>query len=94
MKNEKMWIGGKWIDAVSGKTYPMSNPATEVEIAQIPLGGQDDVNKAVEAARKAFPIWSQKSQMERSQILIKIATVFAKALNWPRIDKISDMARR
>ena len=74
MKKEyKMWINGKWAAAESGKTYPVFNPATEEEIAQIPSGGKAEVDKAVEAARKAFPIWSKKSQLERSQICLKIA---------------------
>ena len=75
MKQYKMWIGGKWIDAESGKTYPVFNPATEAEIAQVPLGGKADVDKAVAAARKAFPIWSKKSQAERSDIAMKIAAL-------------------
>ena len=75
MKQYKMWIGGKWVDAESGKTYPVFNPATEAEIAQVPLGGKADVDKAVAAARKAFPIWSKKSQAERSQIAMKIAAL-------------------
>ncbi len=72
MKEPKMWIGGKWVNAVSGKTYKAFNPATEEEIAQIPQGDERDVAKAAEAARNAFPIWSKKSQSERSNILIKI----------------------
>ena len=75
MKQYKMWIGGKWVDAESGKTYPVFNPATEAEIAQVPLGGKADVDKAVAAARKAFPIWSKKPQAERSQIAMKIAAL-------------------
>ena len=64
-----MWINGKWVDAESGKTYPVFNPATEGEITQIPLGDMAEVDKAVEAARKAFPVWSKKSQLERSHIV-------------------------
>ena len=75
MKQYKMWIAGKWVDAESGKTYPVFNPATEAEIAQVPLGGKADVDKAVEAARKAFPIWSKKPQAERSEIAMKIAAI-------------------
>ena len=75
MKQYKMWIGGKWVDAGSGKTYPVFNPATKAEIAQVPLSGQADVDKAVAAARKAFPIWSKKSQAERSDIAMKIAAL-------------------
>jgi acyl-CoA reductase-like NAD-dependent aldehyde dehydrogenase len=75
MKQYKMWIGGKFVDADSGKTYPVYNPATEEEIAQIPMGGESDVDKAVAAARKAFPVWSKKTQIERSQFSLKIAAV-------------------
>jgi acyl-CoA reductase-like NAD-dependent aldehyde dehydrogenase len=75
MTEYKMWIAGKWVDAESGKTYPVFNPATEAEIAQVPLGGKADVDKAVEAAKKAFPIWSKKSQADRSQIVMKIAAL-------------------
>lgn len=75
MSQYKMWIGGKWVDAESGKTYPVFNPATEMEIAQVPLGSKADVDKAVAAARKALPIWSKKSQGDRSQIVLKLAAL-------------------
>ena len=75
MKQYKMWIGGKWVDAESGKKYPVFNPATEEIIAELPLGGKADVDKAVIAARNAFPIWSKKPQAERSQISMKIAAM-------------------
>ena len=58
MKQYKMWIGGNWVDAESGKTYPVYNPATEEEIARVALGDGSDVDKAVTAARKALPVWS------------------------------------
>ncbi len=75
MSQYKMWIGGKWVDAESGKTYPVFNPATGAEIAQVPLGGVADVDKAVAAARKALPTWSKKSQMERSNTVLKIGAL-------------------
>jgi acyl-CoA reductase-like NAD-dependent aldehyde dehydrogenase len=73
MSQYKMWIGGKWVYAESHQTYPVYNPATEEEIARLPLGGKVDVDKAVEAAKKAFPAWSKKSQSERCQIMARIA---------------------
>jgi acyl-CoA reductase-like NAD-dependent aldehyde dehydrogenase len=89
MSQFKMWIGGKWVDAESGKTYPVFNPATEEIIAQLPLGGKTDVDKAVEAARKAFPIWSKKPQAERSQIAMKIAAMLREnAKELGRIDTL------
>ena len=62
MKRPRMWIGGKWVEAASGKTFPLINPANQEEIGQAPLGGPADVDKAVKAAQDAFPIWSAKTQ--------------------------------
>jgi acyl-CoA reductase-like NAD-dependent aldehyde dehydrogenase len=72
MREHKMWIDGKWLSAALGKTLTTVNPSTEEEIARIPLGGAEDVNKAVAAARRALPLWSQKPQAERSRILSRI----------------------
>jgi acyl-CoA reductase-like NAD-dependent aldehyde dehydrogenase len=69
-----MWIDGKLTDAESGKTYTVVNPATEEVIARVPLGDKADADKAVAAARRALPPWLKKSQAERSQIMIQIAT--------------------
>ena len=72
MDTYRMWIGGKYVEAESGMTYGVINPATGEEIARVPLGGQAEVDKAVEAATKAFPEWSGKSQPERSAVLNRI----------------------
>jgi len=68
-----MYIGGKWVNAVSGKTYTAVNPATEEVVAEIPLGGQADVDLAVAAARKAFPVWAGMPPAERCRLLEKMA---------------------
>jgi acyl-CoA reductase-like NAD-dependent aldehyde dehydrogenase len=73
LKKYQMWIGGEWVDAASGKTLPNFNPTTEEEIGRIALGDAEDVDKAVKAAQKAFPIWSKFPQMERNRILQKIS---------------------
>ena len=75
MEKFQMWIGGKWIGAASGKTYRALNPATEKEIAEIPLGDKTDVDKAVAAARKAFPFWSRTPQSERSRAVEHLAAL-------------------
>lgn len=72
MESLKMWIGGQWVDAESGKTFSTYNPATGEDLGKVPLADKADVDKAVKAAREAFPIWSNKTQMERSAIMIKI----------------------
>ena len=73
MLNYQMLINGEWVDAESGKTMTVINPANEEVIATIPMGDEADVNKAVIAARKAFPAWSKKTQAERSRMVFKIA---------------------
>jgi acyl-CoA reductase-like NAD-dependent aldehyde dehydrogenase len=80
MQSYKMLIDGKWVDSETGQTFKVVNPATEEEIAEVPLGGKAEVDKAVAAAAKAFPMWSGKSQDERSKILLKFATEVEKYL--------------
>lgn len=73
MENYKMWIGGKWVDAESGKSFPVVNPANEKEFARVAIAGDTEVNIAVEAARNAFPIWSKYPVSERANVLNRIA---------------------
>jgi acyl-CoA reductase-like NAD-dependent aldehyde dehydrogenase len=75
MQEYKMWINGKWMDAESGKTFSVINPANGEEFAKAPLGGKPEVDKAVDAALKAFPAWSKTSQSDRSKIMFDIAAV-------------------
>jgi acyl-CoA reductase-like NAD-dependent aldehyde dehydrogenase len=75
MENHKMWIGGQWVDAASGKTFAVINPANGEELGRAPLGGEADVNKAVESAQSAFPLWSAKLQPERSRAVSRLAAI-------------------
>ncbi len=78
MQKYQMFIGGKWVTPQSGKTFPTFNPTTGEEIAQIPLAGQTEIDMAVTAARQAYPEWSQKTQTERSKIVLRVAEAFRK----------------
>jgi acyl-CoA reductase-like NAD-dependent aldehyde dehydrogenase len=73
MQDYKMLIGGEWVDAESGKTFITTNPATGEELARVPLAGKKDVDRAVRAARAAYPAWSKLKQAQRSAILNKVA---------------------
>jgi len=68
-----MWIDGKWVDADSGRTFRTYNPHNGDAIAEVPLAGKSDVDKAVAAARRAFPAWSRKTQEDRSACVARIA---------------------
>ena len=69
----KLWIGGEWVVPESGKTFAVYNPTTGEELDQMPLAGHKEVDMAVAAARKAFPVWSQATQEERSKAMLRIA---------------------
>ncbi len=73
MQSFQMFIDGKFVEAKSGRKTKAINPATEEVIAEFPSGGKEDINLAVAAAKKAFPVWSKKSMRERGEILNKFA---------------------
>src|SRR5207244_9616374 len=65
----KFYIDGKWVDPVEPKSLDVDNPTTEQVSGKIALGAAADVDRAVEAARKAFATWSQTSREERLDVL-------------------------
>jgi aldehyde dehydrogenase (NAD+) len=75
VKDQKLFIDGKWLDSVSGKTFETLNPATGAAICQVAEGDKADVDLAVKAARKAFEAgpWSKMSAAERGRLLHKLA---------------------
>ena len=74
----KFYIDGKWVNPVETKTVSTVNPATEEISGTIALGTAADVDRAVKAARKAFPIWSKTSREERLQVLERILVEYQK----------------
>src|SRR6266446_8682425 len=72
---QPLLIGGKWLDSVSGKTFPTMNPATGEVICQVAEGDKADVDLAVKAARKAFEDgpWAKMHASERGRLLNKLA---------------------
>ena len=73
VKTYQQFIGGQWVDAASGETQAVENPAVYEEIARVPVSGQEDVNRAVEAAAAAFENWSLTTPQTRSLALLKVA---------------------
>ena len=69
----KNFVGGEWVDAVEGATMDVLNPATGEKIAEVPRGTQADVDRAVEAAKKALPEWLDSTPGERMEVLLKLA---------------------
>lgn len=84
MHNLQFYIDGKWVDPVERRVIPIVNPATEEIYSEIAIGGVEDVNRAVQAARKAFPAYSATSREERLALLEAIVAAFE-----PRRDELA-----
>ncbi|MCI0627797.1 MAG: aldehyde dehydrogenase [Acidobacteria bacterium] len=71
----QMYIGGKWVDSTSGKTFPSENPATGKIWAEISEANAADVDQAVRAARAAFESgpWSDMTGSQRRDLLLRFA---------------------
>ena len=90
-KTYGLWIGGKEVPALAGKTFETRNPATGEVIARCAEAGPEDVDRAVEAAQAAFPVWSKKSPAERAEVLLKIAdAIDARADELARIETMDN----
>jgi betaine-aldehyde dehydrogenase len=66
-------IGSEPVDPVDGQTEPIVNPATGEVIAHAPVSSAADVERAVRAARAAFPEWAATTPGERANALLKLA---------------------
>lgn len=75
MKSYKLFIDGKWVNSSSKETFISINPANEKPIASFQKGNQDDVDKAVTAAKKAYKTWRLVPPPKRGAILFKFAEI-------------------
>lgn len=72
----KFYINGEWVAPVEPRSFAVINPATEEPAAQISLGSARDVDKAVAAAKAAFPAYSRSSKEERLALLQKVVEAY------------------
>jgi acyl-CoA reductase-like NAD-dependent aldehyde dehydrogenase len=68
-------IGGEWTEASSGETFEDNDPFTGDVVASVPAGTREDARRAIEAAAKAFPAWSQTPPAQRQRIFLKAADI-------------------
>lgn len=78
-KPKRMLIDGKWLEAASGKTFETINPSTGEVLATVAEGDSEDIDRAVDAARRAFDgPWSKFKPFERQNLLLKLADLVEK----------------
>ncbi|MBU2662849.1 aldehyde dehydrogenase family protein [Actinoplanes bogorensis] len=79
-----LYIGGEWVSSSSPATIAVENPATEEVLAHVPEGTEADVDRAVAAARAAFPAWAVSS--ERAAVLDRLhSSLSARAAEIARV---------
>jgi len=69
----KLLIGGNWVDGVARSTIDVIDPFSGKKIAAVAEAQEEDVDRAVEAAERAFPAWSRLAAHERGRLLLKLA---------------------
>ena len=81
LEKKNFYIDGKWVNPINKTELQVIDPATEKSCATISLGGKEDVNAAVIAAKKAFETWSFASKEERIKLLEKLYEIYKKRWN-------------
>ncbi|MCY4371611.1 MAG: aldehyde dehydrogenase [bacterium] len=67
------FIGGEFTDPSSGETFESISPIDNKPIATVARGGPDDIDRAAQAARAAFPAWASMDPAERRKVLYRVA---------------------
>ena len=70
---DQAYIDGAWVDADSGATFPVVDPATGATIADVPRLGAAETRRAIEAAQRALPGWKHRTAKDRARILRRLA---------------------
>ena len=81
VKRLKYFVNGKWEESKTTKYMDIWNPSTGGKIAETPCCTEDEVLKAIEAAKNAFPSWSNTSAIKRAQVLYKFRDLLEKNLD-------------
>lgn len=88
VKNYRLFIDGRWVDSISGRTFESFNPATDEVNAIVAEAGPEDVDLAVKAARRAFESgpWAEMAPGDRGRLLNKVAQAL-----WAKADMLAEV---
>ena len=89
LDKKNFYINGKWVSPLEGREFKVIDPSNEESCAKISLGGKIDVDKAVNAAKKAFDTWAFSKKEERLELLEKLYVVYKK--RWAEMAKLISM---
>jgi aldehyde dehydrogenase (NAD+) len=83
---DKLYIDGAWVASTGTGTLDVIDSTTEEVLATVPAGTVEDIDRAVAAARRAFPAWSETSVEERAKMLVRVQEALG-----TRMDELADM---
>jgi succinate-semialdehyde dehydrogenase/glutarate-semialdehyde dehydrogenase len=69
----RAFVDGEWVDALSGETFPVVDPASGEVLTEVPRMGPDDTRRAIVAAERAYPGWKSLLAKDRARILRRFA---------------------
>jgi phenylacetaldehyde dehydrogenase len=74
-RTQRMLIGGEWVEASSGASLPVTDPASNETFCHVPAGDAADIERAVAAARQAFESgeWPRHRPVDRERLLLRLA---------------------
>ncbi|HEY6624326.1 MAG TPA: aldehyde dehydrogenase family protein [Acidimicrobiales bacterium] len=83
---DKLYIDGEWVASTGKGTLNVIDSTTEEVLATVPEGTTEDIDRAVAAARRAFPAWANTSVEERAKMLTRVQEALG-----TRMDELADM---
>ena len=86
LDKKNFYIDGKWVSPVKTITHKVIDPSNENPCAEISIGGKEDIDNAVKAAKKAFESWAFSKKEERLDLLEKLYVVYKK--RWAEMAKL------
>lgn len=85
----QLFINGQFVDALDGQTLATLNPHDNSVIAEVAMAGRADIDRAVQAAQRAFPAWSRMAAADRGRILLRLADLIeANAQELARLESL------
>ncbi len=73
LRQLRNFVGGEYVEALSGSSAPIVDPSTGESIAEAPVSGAEDIDRALKVAREAFASWRRSTPSERALALLRTA---------------------
>jgi len=85
-----MYVDGEWVGSGTGALTPVHDPSRGEVVGQVPRATKEDVDRAVDAARTAFPGWSRLSPGDRANALLRVADLLAqRSTEFARLESLN-----